>query len=90
MARAVGAWLGGLTEEDSVLLEAMVPTARLPLPPPRKAPALGRPPPWEGWEESPGVPRVSPQLCWPRVRPLGRVAWGDIGVPKPLGGWGRA
>ncbi|NXB01305.1 CRNS1 synthase, partial [Cnemophilus loriae] len=34
-------WLRGLTEEDSVLLEAMVPTARLPVPPPRSpAPRL--------------------------------------------------
>ncbi|XP_061856381.1 carnosine synthase 1 isoform X2 [Colius striatus] len=35
VARAVGARLGGLREEDSVLLEALVPTARLPAPPPR-------------------------------------------------------
>ncbi|XP_041878583.1 carnosine synthase 1 [Corvus kubaryi] len=41
VAQAVGAWLRGLTEEDSVLLEAMVPTARLPVPPPRSpAPRL--------------------------------------------------
>ncbi|NXC22674.1 CRNS1 synthase, partial [Corythaeola cristata] len=48
VAQAVGAWLGGLREEDSVLLEALVPTTCLPMPPPRKAPALGRPPPWDG------------------------------------------
>ncbi|NWT90526.1 CRNS1 synthase, partial [Lanius ludovicianus] len=37
----VGARLRGLTEEDSVLLEAMVPTAHLPVPPPRSpAPRL--------------------------------------------------
>ncbi|XP_061856382.1 carnosine synthase 1 isoform X3 [Colius striatus] len=41
VARAVGARLGGLREEDSVLLEALVPTARLPAPPPRSpAPRL--------------------------------------------------
>ncbi|NXR43599.1 CRNS1 synthase, partial [Zosterops hypoxanthus] len=41
VAQAVGARLWGLTEEDSVLLEAMVPTARLPVPPPRSpAPRL--------------------------------------------------
>ncbi|XP_014734202.1 PREDICTED: carnosine synthase 1 [Sturnus vulgaris] len=41
VAQAVGARLRGLTEEDSVLLEAMVPTARLPVPPPRSpAPRL--------------------------------------------------
>ncbi|XP_057883144.1 carnosine synthase 1 isoform X2 [Melospiza georgiana] len=41
VAQAVGALLRGLTEEDSVLLEAMVPTARLPVPPPRSpAPRL--------------------------------------------------
>ncbi|NXS11430.1 CRNS1 synthase, partial [Neodrepanis coruscans] len=41
VAQAVGARLRGLTEEDSVLLEAMVPTACLPVPPPRSpAPRL--------------------------------------------------
>ncbi|XP_065694996.1 carnosine synthase 1 isoform X2 [Patagioenas fasciata] len=41
VTQAVGARLGGLQEEDSVLLEALVPTARLPLPPPRSpAPRL--------------------------------------------------
>ncbi|NWI58950.1 CRNS1 synthase, partial [Calyptomena viridis] len=41
VAQAVGARLQGLTEEDSVLLEAMVPTACLPVPPPRSpAPRL--------------------------------------------------
>ncbi|XP_068254304.1 carnosine synthase 1 [Nyctibius grandis] len=41
VARAVGARLRGLREEDSVLLEALVPTARLPVPPPRSpAPRL--------------------------------------------------
>ncbi|XP_054027660.1 carnosine synthase 1 isoform X1 [Dryobates pubescens] len=41
VARAVGARLRGLREEDSVLLEALVPTARLPAPPPRSpAPRL--------------------------------------------------
>ncbi|NWQ68546.1 CRNS1 synthase, partial [Neopipo cinnamomea] len=41
VAQAVGAQLRGLTEEDSVLVEAMVPTARLPVPPPRSpAPRL--------------------------------------------------
>ncbi|KAM6274458.1 LOW QUALITY PROTEIN: carnosine synthase 1 [Porphyrio hochstetteri] len=41
VAQAVGARLHGLREEDSVLLEAMVPTARLPMPPPRSpAPRL--------------------------------------------------
>ncbi|NWS78907.1 CRNS1 synthase, partial [Crotophaga sulcirostris] len=41
VARAVGARLRGLRGEDSVLLEAVVPTARLPAPPPRSpAPRL--------------------------------------------------
>ncbi|NXW52411.1 CRNS1 synthase, partial [Nyctiprogne leucopyga] len=41
VAQAVGARLRGLREEDSVLLEALVPTARLPAPPPRSpAPRL--------------------------------------------------
>ncbi|NWV16574.1 CRNS1 synthase, partial [Origma solitaria] len=41
VVQAVGDQLRGLTEEDSVLLEAMVPTARLPVPPPRSpAPRL--------------------------------------------------
>ncbi|XP_064019486.1 carnosine synthase 1 isoform X2 [Pogoniulus pusillus] len=41
VARAVCAWLCGLREEDSILLEALVPTARLPAPPPRSpAPRL--------------------------------------------------
>ncbi|NXY80439.1 CRNS1 synthase, partial [Glareola pratincola] len=41
VAQAVGARLRGLREEDSVLLEALVPTARLPVPPPRSpAPRL--------------------------------------------------
>ncbi|KAM9278167.1 carnosine synthase 1 [Morus bassanus] len=41
VAQAVGARLCGLQEEESVLLEALVPTARLPAPPPRSpAPRL--------------------------------------------------
>ncbi|NXW08142.1 CRNS1 synthase, partial [Fregetta grallaria] len=41
VAQAVGAQLRGLQEEESVLLEARVPTARLPAPPPRSpAPRL--------------------------------------------------
>ncbi|NXT28970.1 CRNS1 synthase, partial [Syrrhaptes paradoxus] len=41
VTRAVGARLRGLREEDSVLLEALVPTARLPAAPPRSpAPRL--------------------------------------------------
>ncbi|NWH79497.1 CRNS1 synthase, partial [Piaya cayana] len=41
VARALVAQLQGLREEDSVLLEALVPTARLPAPPPRSpAPRL--------------------------------------------------
>lgn len=86
VAQAVGARLWGLTEEDSVLLEAMVPTARLPVPPPRKAPALGRPPPWDGGEESHG----SPSSCAGHVSvPWGRWV-GAIGVPKVRGSCGRA
>lgn len=89
MAQAVGARLRGLTEEDSVLLEAMVPTARLPVPPPRKAPALGRPPPWEGGKSPPGS-HGSLQLCWPRVCPLGGGGWGPSGCPNYWGhGGGR-
>lgn len=38
VAAAVVARLSGLQEEESVLLEALVPTARLPAPPPRKTP----------------------------------------------------
>lgn len=79
VAQVVGARLRGLTEEDSVLLEAMVPTARLPVPPPRKAPALGRPPPWEGGKSPPGS-HGSLQLCWPRVCPLGGVGGGHRGA----------
>ncbi|NXN22124.1 CRNS1 synthase, partial [Nycticryphes semicollaris] len=41
VTQAVGARLRGLREEDTVLLEALVPTARLPAPPPRSpAPRL--------------------------------------------------
>ncbi|NXP06288.1 CRNS1 synthase, partial [Thinocorus orbignyianus] len=41
VTQAVGAHLRGLGEEDTVLLEALVPTARLPVPPPRSpAPRL--------------------------------------------------
>ncbi|KAF1411863.1 Carnosine synthase 1, partial [Spheniscus humboldti] len=42
VAQAVGARLCGLREEESVLLEALMPTARLPVPPPR-SPALRLP-----------------------------------------------
>lgn len=74
MAQAVGARLRGLLrEEDSVLLEALVPTARLPMPPPRKAPAFGCPPPWDGREGCPVPPPGSLWLYRPRVRPLGWV-----------------
>ncbi|KAF1403383.1 Carnosine synthase 1, partial [Spheniscus magellanicus] len=59
VAQAVGARLCGLREEESVLLEALMPTARLPVPPPRKAPALGCPPPWDGREGPPPVPAVA-------------------------------
>ena len=47
MAQAVAALLKGLREEESILLEALVPTARLPTLPPRKTP-LGYPPPRKG------------------------------------------
>lgn len=60
VVQAVGARLRGLREEDSVLLEALVPTARLPAPPPRKAPAFGCPPPWDGRE---GPPEAPPGPC---------------------------
>lgn len=80
VAGAVGALLGGLQEEDSVLLEAMVPTARLPAPPPRKTPVLGCPPPWGGREWGPpGVPGHS--MC-----PPGWVV--AMGATKPLSSWG--
>lgn len=71
VAQAVGARLRGLTEEDGVLLEAMVPTAHLPVPPPRKAPALGRPPPWEGGGRVPRGP-TGPCSCASHVS----VPWG--------------
>lgn len=53
MAQAVAALLKGLREEESILLEALVPTAHLPTLPPRKTP-LGYPPPRKG------LPRVHP------------------------------
>ncbi|XP_053924372.1 carnosine synthase 1 isoform X2 [Cuculus canorus] len=59
VAQALVARLHGLREEDSVLLEALVPTACLPAPPPR------------GWAGSP-VPRRWP--CLPCPRPPGSPA----------------
>lgn len=56
VAQAVAALLKGLREEESILLEALVPTARLPTLPPRKTP-LGYPPPRKGLR---GLPRVHP------------------------------
>lgn len=54
VAQAVAALLKGLREEESVLLEALVPTGRLPTLPPRKTP-LGYPPLRKGFW---GLPRV--------------------------------
>lgn len=89
VAQAVGARLAGLREEDSVLLEALVPTARMPLPPPRKTPALGRPPPWGGREGPPGLPWVP--VAVPATL---SISWdGGVvasGATKLLGSWGRA
>lgn len=83
MAAAVVARLSGLQEEESVLLEALVPTARLPAPPPRKTPprAPTTPEGRGGREGPPGTPTIPgkgpselPQsLCQPRVQTLG---WG--------------
>ena len=79
VAQAVGARLRGLQEEESVLLEALVPTARLPVPPPRKTPTLGCPPPWDGRERLPGLPWVPvavlamcPSLVWVGRWPSGQ------------------
>lgn len=89
VAQAVGARLGGLREEDSVLLEALVPTARLPLPPPRKTPALGCPPPWDGREGPPWAP-LGPCGCAGHMSIPGDGGVVASGATKLLGSLGRA
>lgn len=88
VAAAVVARLSGLQEEESVLLEALVPTARLPAPPPRKTPPRAPTTPGgrggrEGPPRTPTIPGKGPlklpwSLCQPHVQIQG---WGQPRTP---------